>query len=286
MQPTLFEYKYLDLDCCVQLIACPPYPLQVMVGALPGKDPTEQQIAEAESRGANLVDAAGRVATEYESSDDKHLRVFAYEQAPLKLATLPPEDFHWSILSLAYDIQCDHNHRGFKSRKVYFNQDGEPVFGLAFTHEGATVSGKSALRITEQVVWYRNDGSEYLGAKKDPKTLLTESQAWIDYMEACRATIHRNYKLWVPKALIAVGETEETEGDVALLESRMMASAWLSGPVGAAMDFYVRNGDPRPLFDALDADETSWLESVIPDHTIPGLASGKTIEQMIREGLR
>ena len=231
------------------------------------------------------------ILDEYDPNDPLQLKVYGLPNFPADVAQRytkysPPESFHWKVLGLTYAIQCDHSDRGFKSRKVYVDRSSTPFFGLVYTHSGVTVEGRSALQVTEQAIWILNNGSELLGKVKEPKILHTDSQAWIDYMESCRATIYRNFKLWVPAALIAINETEETEGDPALLESRMKASAWLEGDVGLGIDFYVKNGDPRPLFAAMAADTTPWLDIPIPDGTVPGLASGKTVREMILEGLR
>lgn len=255
---------------------------------------------------AEIVDEAGNLAFVYDGSTREedgetvynapdHLRIYGLPHMPGEevakyLANRPPVGFHWGTLSLSYNIVCDHNHKGFKDSKVYSDRNGVPQYGLQFTHSGVTIEGRSALLITEQAYWLRNDGSQVFAPFNEvipPKLLWTDSQAWIDYLEACRKTINRNYKLWIPKILVALGETIETVGDAALLESRAKSSAWISGPIDEGMRFYVDNGDPRPLAAALAADVTTlWLNEVVPDGIVSGLALGKTVREMILEGLR
>ena len=48
----------------------------------------------------------------------------------------------------------------------------------------------------------------------------------------------------------------------------------------------METGRKELITTSITNDSTEWLDDVVPNELIPGLASGKTIREMILEGLR
>jgi len=309
MQPTVFKYDYPDLGCRLHLVALPPDPLQVLVEALPGKEPTDQQIAEAESRSASgFIDTAGRLPTVYDPDDDLHLRIYGVDRCPGELvsrylATRPPAEFDWGLLKLQKTVSLGVIDKGDIPLMAYsarFTVDEEevelPVCRRQFSFSyDADANGALDLTVTETPGWARNDGAWVDGPARAETYRGARYNAWRD---SARKRIFEAYKTWLPLALVTLAASDETlEAALEAVSDKTPAVAdipagealtggWLASNHAAYWNLYMETGRKELITTSITNDSTEWLDDVVPNELIPGLASGKTIREMILEGLR
>lgn len=302
MQPTVFNYDYPDLGCRLHLVALPPDPLQVFVEGLPGEEPTDQQIAEAESRAASgFIDSVGRLPTVYDPDDDLHLRIYGIDQCPVELvsrylATRPPAEFDWGLLKLQKVVSLGVADKGDIPLMEYVDGEGNPVCRRQFAFSyGTDSNGAVELTVTETPGWARNDGSWVDGVARAETYRGARYNAWRD---SARARIFESYKTWLPLALVVLAGSDsglesaleavsdKTPATADIPAGEALSGGWLATNHAGPWNVYMETGRKELISQSIGADQTDWLDDVIPDNTIPGLASGKTVRQMILEGLR
>lgn len=249
----------------------------------PAPDLAENQRRDAviKAAAAQFVDAAGNLAFVYDAEADDHLRIYGLPQTPPDLvkrylANRPPVEFNWGILDMPYAVTCTYADKGYKSLKSW-SHNGQTVCQRTYTYVEGADAGGNYIDISVTPSWFTKDGTKIDWVER---TKRLQGNAWTDYRVEARSLIYSNLKFWVPLCLIVTEEAAD------VTEARTIATAFLASGVGDALDHYVGTGDSDPLEAALAANGASWLANVIPAGTIDGVASGKTIEAMILEGLR
>lgn len=239
-------------------------------------------------RAAAIMDAAGRLPRIYDPEAPDHLRIYGVPHTPSDLvgrylAHRPPTEFPWNTLDTdkehLLDLVPADGVPGDIPEKRY-SIDGVPiarrVFSFAYSEDEI---GADVLTVTITPGWARNDGSWVDGL---PRIKTITGEQYNDWRDEARARIFKLLKTYLPRVLVALGVVASVTAGEASTRS------WFAAKHAPEWSAYMSSGDKSYiLFSLTEAqDDTAWLDLVVPDGIVPGLASGTTVRDMVRGSLR
>lgn len=231
---------------------------------------------------SEYVDDAGRLALRWDATADDHLRIYGLTQTPGDLVTRylanrPPTEFDFGLLGLQKASQLGVTDHGDIPLMEY-SDGGTLVARRQFAFAYSTdADGATELTVTETPGWARNDGSWVDGPSK---TQVYSGQRYNEWRDSARKRIFAALKTWLPRVLLAMAEVADVPAGEAT------SGAWLATNHASPWNLYMETGRKESITASLTADSTAWLDEVVPDGVVPGLASGKTVRDMIVESLR
>lgn len=235
---------------------------------------------------AEYVDGAGRLALRWDSEADDHLRIYGLPQTPGDLVTRylanrAPVEFDFGLLGLQKTTSLGATDHGDIPLMTYSDSEGNPVCRRQFAFSYATdADGATELTVTETPGWTRNDGTWVDGPSK---VQVYSGQRYNEWRDSARKRIFAALKTWLPRVLLALAEVADVPAGEAT------SGAWLATNHAAPWNLYMETGrkdGTGQIVESLTNDSTAWLGEVVPDGVVPGLASGKTVREMIVEALR
>lgn len=246
-------------------------------GVTPDQDAATERAAEVRERYL-------KTDLRYDASNDAHLRIYGVPGIPRHLcgqygAKNPPVDFDWSILDPTKSNDLEIRDIGDISTKYYGPVDA-PFARRKFTFVYVKNPDTNATELSVAVLpgWARNDGSWVNGAPRDPKRL--SKAAYNKWRGAARTRIFENQQIWIPLALVAIGEATDVP------DGENISGAWFTANHAQAMSIYLSSGRKDLLIAGLTTDETPWLDTPIPPGTLPGQQAGDTIRKVLIDGFR
>lgn len=231
---------------------------------------------------AVYIDAAGNLPFVYDPNAADHLRIYGLDRTPVNLvgqylAHRPPTEYDFGLLGLQKAAVHGATDQGDIPDMLY-TDNGTEICRRQFAFAYSTdANGATILTVTETPQWARNDGAWVSGPTK---TQVYSGQRYNAWRDSARQRIFEWLKTWLPITLVALEEAMDVPAGEAL------SGGWLATNHAAPWQHYLSSGRKELITQTLTDDTTTWLDSVVPDNTVPGLASGKTVREMILEALR
>lgn len=244
---------------------------------------------------AEYVDDAGRLALRWDSEADDHLRIYGLPQTPGDLVTRylanrPPVEFDFGLLGLQKTTSLGATDLGDIPLMTYSDSEGNPVCRRQFAFAYSTdADGATELTVTETPGWARNDGTWVDGPSK---AQVYSGQRYNEWRDSARKRIFAALKTWLPRVMVALSQDAQSSlfGTVADVPTgEALSGGWLATNHAAPWNLYMETGrkdGAGQIVESLTNDSTAWLGEVVPDGVVPGLASGKTVRELIIESLR
>ena len=140
------------------------------------------------------------------------------------------------------------------------------------------------IKVVETITWYREDGTPHPVTKAITRTY--KGKRWVKWLRNKRKEILNWLKYWVMTAMFQTAPTGGLPGPASstfVQDTMDMGAQWFASHSKAIQD-YIETYNKQVVTDITN-DTTAWLDNVVPNGLVPGLASGKTIRQMITDEL-
>lgn len=228
-------------------------------------------------------DVVEMTTQEQEDLDSLCLRVYGLMEGS-QVGCTPPLDFDFGLLNMEKEkVQTAGSHGDISQMNYYDSFDPATGYGNLVVRRDFSFQYISVpifhIIVTETITWFRNDGTAHPTTKVITRTYA--GQRWTRWLVSKRDQIIDWCKHWAMTAMFVTAPSGGLPADPGAIMAT--GASWFTSHENAVSG-YLATYDTTLVAD-VNADSTAWLDNVIPDGVVPGLASGKTIRELITDEL-